>query len=486
MCLNNNKVRRMSKFSAIILALYVGSVCAQDRVRTEYDTDKGCKYVEYTKPDRVEVRKGITVSWTGTCKDGFIEGQGTLTIVAPNGLRQEEKGVFRGGLENGTIESTTTDPSKGSTTFSGELKDGLKVRGKMEMVSSTGDKQSYEGEFENGVPSGYGKIGNPKFTYEGEIKNGKPNGKGKSVFPNGTVAEGRYLDGPFVSGKITYKEGGVDEGDFKGWKLDGKGKQITPNKNILEGEYKDGKLNGKGTREFPDGTIYEGTFKDGLFSGKGTLVFKGNNRKLTANFVEGKVDGYGKFTESNGDLIYEGNYKNDKPDGQGKSKLSNGDFYEGGFSAGKFSGQGILKLTNGTVFTGEFSDGKFLSGKVVGTSGVTNEGRFKEGRLEGLGKQTLPDGTVFEGNYDAGKANGTFTITYKNGQKRTAKFVDNQEQSPPAAAPKPVPQPQYNNPQGGAGDVPILNLDDAKKKCTNLGFKAGSEPFGKCVLQLSR
>jgi len=31
-----------------------------------------------------------------------------------------------------------------------------------------------------------------------------------------------------------------------------------------------------------------------------------------------------------------------------------------------------------------------------------------------------------------------------------------------------------------------INIDDAKKKCSDLGFKSGTEGFGKCVLQLSK
>jgi hypothetical protein len=32
----------------------------------------------------------------------------------------------------------------------------------------------------------------------------------------------------------------------------------------------------------------------------------------------------------------------------------------------------------------------------------------------------------------------------------------------------------------------VSNIDDAKKKCSDLGFKSGTEGFGKCVLQLSK
>jgi hypothetical protein len=33
---------------------------------------------------------------------------------------------------------------------------------------------------------------------------------------------------------------------------------------------------------------------------------------------------------------------------------------------------------------------------------------------------------------------------------------------------------------------PAINIDSAKSKCQELGFKQGTEPFGKCVLQLSK
>lgn len=41
-------------------------------------------------------------------------------------------------------------------------------------------------------------------------------------------------------------------------------------------------------------------------------------------------------------------------------------------------------------------------------------------------------------------------------------------------------QPTYSPP------APTVSLDAAKEKCTNLGFKTGTEGFGKCVLQLSK
>lgn len=42
--------------------------------------------------------------------------------------------------------------------------------------------------------------------------------------------------------------------------------------------------------------------------------------------------------------------------------------------------------------------------------------------------------------------------------------------------------PQLNQ----QSQAPNINLDDARKKCIDLGFKSGTEQFGKCVLQLSK
>ena len=44
--------------------------------------------------------------------------------------------------------------------------------------------------------------------------------------------------------------------------------------------------------------------------------------------------------------------------------------------------------------------------------------------------------------------------------------------------------PNQSIPSASSKDV--SNIDNAKKKCSDLGFKSGTEGFGKCVLQLSK
>ena len=47
---------------------------------------------------------------------------------------------------------------------------------------------------------------------------------------------------------------------------------------------------------------------------------------------------------------------------------------------------------------------------------------------------------------------------------------------------KPVENLKNKSPR----DTQILGIEEAKNRCASLGFKKGSEEFGKCVLQLSK
>jgi hypothetical protein len=44
-----------------------------------------------------------------------------------------------------------------------------------------------------------------------------------------------------------------------------------------------------------------------------------------------------------------------------------------------------------------------------------------------------------------------------------------------------MPQAKSSNPA-----IQNVEMEDAKKKCINLGFKIGTESFGNCILRLSK
>ena len=48
------------------------------------------------------------------------------------------------------------------------------------------------------------------------------------------------------------------------------------------------------------------------------------------------------------------------------------------------------------------------------------------------------------------------------------------------------PAQVYQTPAYQPPSSPVVGMDDAKKKCAELGFKSGTETFGNCVLKLSK
>ena len=97
-------------------------------------------------------------------------------------------------------------------------------------------------------------ISNNKFEiYEGEIQNGIKFGKGKLITNN------------FIY-----------EGNFKENKMFGFGKFLNYNGNIYEGYFKENKFNGKGMIIFTNGDFFYGNFIDNNMFGKGIYFFSNN------------------------------------------------------------------------------------------------------------------------------------------------------------------------------------------------------------------
>ncbi|MBU3582021.1 hypothetical protein ICN19_08325 [Polynucleobacter sp. AP-Capit-er-40B-B4] len=48
------------------------------------------------------------------------------------------------------------------------------------------------------------------------------------------------------------------------------------------------------------------------------------------------------------------------------------------------------------------------------------------------------------------------------------------------------PAPIYQAPVSQQNQSKTVGMDEAKKKCIDLGFKSGTNEFGKCVLQLTK
>ncbi len=87
-------------------------------------------------------------------------------------------------------------------------------------------------------------------------------------------------------------------------------------------------------------------------------------------------------------------------DGKGKAVYPNGDTYEGDFVNNIPDGFGTFTEINGNVYAGQMSKSEFQGkGKFFWKSGSVYEGDFVKNKREGEGKTTSADGSYFAGIY---------------------------------------------------------------------------------------
>lgn len=196
------------RFSSVMVALIwgLGRAHAEDAYILDQN---GCKAWN-ANPTPNE-----TIRWSGACKDGFIEGPGTLQWFGNGNLSSINQTTFVAGKSNGYAKYN-------------DLK----------------NKAAYEGDVVNGRSHGYGELRNVEqgWRYSGEFWEDKFHGAGEQTLANGNRMQGQWKNGErngfFVQ---TDTDGTVTQGF------------ITSS---------DGTFEGPGTQLFPSGhrvnTIYLG------------------------------------------------------------------------------------------------------------------------------------------------------------------------------------------------------------------------------------
>jgi len=157
-----------------------------------------------------------SVSWTGDCNNGLINGYGVLDI-------------------------------KGKYKYEGECRDGLK-NGRGVMTWTDGEK------------------------YDGDFKDGKYHGRGVIIYPTGNKYDGEWKDyKKHGRGVFTWSSGEKYEGEWKDDKRNGRGVQIDSRGDKYDVEWKDDKKHGRGVLITSGGDKYEGEWKDDEKS-RGVLI----------------------------------------------------------------------------------------------------------------------------------------------------------------------------------------------------------------------
>ena len=111
---------------------------------------------------------GETIRWAGACRDGLVEGMGTLEWQRSCKTYERDEGQWRSGRQ-----------TSGAQTWPGG---------------------QYDGQFVDSLPNGRGVLTFGEARYEGLFLNGKPNGKGTLTNVSGAF-DGNWTDGCFNDGK---------------------------------------------------------------------------------------------------------------------------------------------------------------------------------------------------------------------------------------------------------------------------------------------
>ena len=272
----------------MVALLMQSDAYARTLIQYEVATDKGCKIIDYHDTSKPDSKKTSKATWSGSCRSGYADGNGSLrtenaegTIETSNGklvkgkfeggvtseaLRKDgsktsAKAIFIGGLPNGYCEATMTLPSGQAQAYSGQMKDGLPNGAGM----VTTHYSVITGEFSDGNPVGIMTLvpTNASWTYEGKLLKGKPDGKGIFTYKDNTkITINIQNDKPDLIGKIEYPNGGTYEGELRAMRPEGKGRVVTPDGSLVEGNFKNGRIDGDAVLSNKNGT-FEVTYIDG-------------------------------------------------------------------------------------------------------------------------------------------------------------------------------------------------------------------------------
>ena len=159
---------------------------------------------------------------------------------------------------------------------------------------------------------------------------------------------------------------------------------------------------------------------------------------------------------------YEGAFKNGRRHGRGTDTFANGTKYVGEFETGYYHGQGTLTFANGDQYVGEFKDGRANGqGTHTFSGGAKYVGEWKHQKYSGRGTLYAANGSIFQ----KGVWRGGILVRSEQDQQVNISSADTVKLR---------------------ADAEEAKFDNSKKKCSDLGFKSGTEGFGKCVLQLSK
>jgi len=287
----------------------------------------------------------------------------------------------------------------------------------------------YEGEFRHGQFDGQGTyFWPPGFLAVGNFRQGLLFGKGQVEFADGARYEGEFEhDLMHGHGKIIYSNGNSWEGEFDNDQLTGSGTWREVSGTVYKGEMVAGEFHGLGEISYADNSRYVGQFRQGKRRGQGVFTDTDGTR-YDGDFVDDEFTGSGSITWQEPQIEYVGDVSNWEPHGKGIT-TSNDRQMTGNFKQGRLQGEGEYRGPNGRNYQGNFEEGQY-SGQGVWEDGAGNryEGEFKHNQFHGAGRYTHAepvDGvTSFTGIWKRGRlVSGDDQVVIQNPERISEYFL---------------------------------------------------------------
>eukprot|EP00210_Caulerpa_lentillifera_P000373 g366.t1 len=245
----------------------------------------------------------------------------------------------------------------------------------------------YDGAWKNGSMHGQGTLTFlDGITYFGQMHNNSITGKGIYTWPNG-VYEGEVEDGvPHGVGRMFSKLNGVEyKGEWLHGKRHGIGRLIIESSKhqiIYNGQWYNDYQQGKGTINYPSGNRYEGQWVQGEKNGFGKMQWLDRNEEYEGEWRGNTMHGRGEYTwfiqgldtntSSNDPFLkrhnkYIGEFVEGKKEGFGRLFYGDGAIYEGEFFQDEKHGLGLYLTVSGEIYKGEFINDRMTKSSILKT-----------------------------------------------------------------------------------------------------------------------
>ncbi len=148
-----------------------------------------------------EAKTGDSVSWTGTCVDGYASGLGTATFTQDGKTQSFTAHFARGMIPDGNVVVQWGDGWR----YEGGMVEG-RFHGAGVLVTDSKDR--FEGQWTGGKMTGFGILRRANGErYAGDWKDDKPNGAGELRRADGSLVAGNFVDGKLIpaNGKLASK-----------------------------------------------------------------------------------------------------------------------------------------------------------------------------------------------------------------------------------------------------------------------------------------